>query len=125
MLAATNRPGALDAALLRPGRLDVQLYVPPPDACARLAILAVHTRAMPLAPDVDLQVPHLFPPKPLPRARTRAAPLPTRLQGGQKGMSWNGVELLGAAPDAHEDAPGLSAAALAAVHSKTLCWTLL
>ena len=31
MLAATNRPAAIDAALMRPGRLDVQLYVPPPD----------------------------------------------------------------------------------------------
>jgi SpoVK/Ycf46/Vps4 family AAA+-type ATPase len=54
LLAATNRPGALDPALLRPGRLDVLLYVPPPDAEARAAILALHTRGMPLADDVDL-----------------------------------------------------------------------
>ena len=60
VLAATNRAHMLDAALLRPGRLDVQLFVPPPDAVARNAILQVHTRGMPLAPDVDLQV-HLQP----------------------------------------------------------------
>jgi SpoVK/Ycf46/Vps4 family AAA+-type ATPase len=54
LLAATNRPGALDPALLRPGRLDVQLYVPPPDGEGRRAILALHTAGMPLAPDVDL-----------------------------------------------------------------------
>lgn len=54
LLAATNRPGALDPALLRPGRLDVQLYVPPPDAEGRRAILGLHTAGMPLAADVDL-----------------------------------------------------------------------
>lgn len=54
LLAATNRPGALDPALLRPGRLDVQLYVPPPDAAGRRAILALHTAGMPLAADVDI-----------------------------------------------------------------------
>jgi cell division protease FtsH len=56
VLAATNRAHTLDAALLRPGRLDVQLFVPPPDAAARRAILQVHSRGMPLAPEVDLQV---------------------------------------------------------------------
>ena len=55
VLAATNRVHMLDAALLRPGRLDVQLHVPPPDAAARRAILQVHSRGMPIAPDVDLQ----------------------------------------------------------------------
>ncbi len=54
VLAATNRPGALDAALVRPGRLDLLLFVPPPDAAGRLATLRIHTRSMPLAPDVDL-----------------------------------------------------------------------
>ncbi|KAK9843703.1 hypothetical protein WJX81_003048 [Elliptochloris bilobata] len=54
VLAATNRPAALDAALVRPGRLDLLLYVPPPDAPGRLATLRIHTRDMPLAPDVDL-----------------------------------------------------------------------
>jgi SpoVK/Ycf46/Vps4 family AAA+-type ATPase len=54
LLAATNRPGALDPALLRPGRLDVLLYVPPPDAAGRRAVLRLHTRDMPLADDVDL-----------------------------------------------------------------------
>lgn len=54
LLAATNRPAALDPALLRPGRLDVLLYVPPPDAAGREAILRLHTRQMPLADDVDL-----------------------------------------------------------------------
>lgn len=56
VLAATNRPQALDSALLRPGRLDVLLYVPPPDAAGRLQILQIHTRKMPLADDVNLQV---------------------------------------------------------------------
>jgi hypothetical protein len=44
LLAATNRPAGLDPALLRPGRLDVLLYVPPPDAAGREAILRLHTR---------------------------------------------------------------------------------
>jgi SpoVK/Ycf46/Vps4 family AAA+-type ATPase len=54
LLAATNRPAGLDPALLRPGRLDVLLYVPPPDREGRLEVLWLHTRGMPLAPDVDL-----------------------------------------------------------------------
>eukprot|EP00955_Chlamydomonas_euryale_P059956 357554-Chlamydomonas_euryale.AAC.11 len=54
VLAATNRPAAVDAALMRPGRLDVQLYVPPPDAAGRADVLRVHTKGMPLAQDVDL-----------------------------------------------------------------------
>ena len=40
---------------MRPGRLDVQLYVPPPDAEGRLEVLKVHTSGMPLAADVDLE----------------------------------------------------------------------
>jgi SpoVK/Ycf46/Vps4 family AAA+-type ATPase len=56
VLAATNRPHALDAALLRPGRLDAHVYVPPPDADGRAAALRVHTRGMPLAGGVDLGV---------------------------------------------------------------------
>jgi hypothetical protein len=44
LLAATNRPAGLDPALLRPGRLDVLLYVPPPDTAGREAILRLHTR---------------------------------------------------------------------------------
>jgi SpoVK/Ycf46/Vps4 family AAA+-type ATPase len=44
VLAATNRPAALDAALLRPGRLDALIYVPPPDEAGRLAALGIHTR---------------------------------------------------------------------------------
>ena len=55
ILAATNRPEALDSALLRPGRMDVILYVPPPDATGRLQTLHIHTSNMPLAPDVDLK----------------------------------------------------------------------
>jgi hypothetical protein len=50
----SHRPAALDSALMRPGRLDVQLYCPPPDQAGRLQVLQVHCRAMPLAPDVDL-----------------------------------------------------------------------
>ena len=55
VLAATNRPDTLDDALTRAGRCDRLLYVPPPDAEARVAILRVHTRRTPLAADVDLE----------------------------------------------------------------------
>jgi len=54
-VAATNRPDAIDEALLRPGRIDHIICVPPPDVEARLQILRVHTRASPLAEDVDLK----------------------------------------------------------------------
>ena len=53
-MAATNRPDRLDTALLRPGRFDRLQYVGPPSAEARASILAVQTRGMPLAADVDL-----------------------------------------------------------------------
>ena len=55
VIAATNRPDILDPALLRPGRFDKLIYVPPPDYKARLEILRIHTRNMPLAEDVDLE----------------------------------------------------------------------
>ena len=54
VLAATNRPDILDPALLRPGRFELQLELPQPDAAGRAAILAVHTRGKPLAVDVSL-----------------------------------------------------------------------
>eukprot|EP00955_Chlamydomonas_euryale_P019130 203629-Chlamydomonas_euryale.AAC.1 len=54
VLAATNRPDRVDAALLRPGRFDRLLHVPPPDVAGRAAVLRVHTRRTPLAGDVDL-----------------------------------------------------------------------
>jgi cell division protease FtsH len=54
VLGATNRPEVLDAALLRPGRFDRRVAVPPPDKDGRASILAVHTRSLPLAEDVDL-----------------------------------------------------------------------
>ena len=54
VLAATNRPEILDPALLRPGRFDRRVTVSPPDLHGRLQILQVHTRHVPLAPDVDL-----------------------------------------------------------------------
>jgi len=54
VIAATNRPDILDPALLRPGRFDKLLFVPPPDTNARIEILKIHTRRMPLAEDVDL-----------------------------------------------------------------------
>ncbi|KAH9602640.1 hypothetical protein KSS87_005125 [Heliosperma pusillum] len=55
VLAATNRPHAIDPALMRPGRFDLVLYVPPPDLEARHEILRVHTRKMKLGSDVDLK----------------------------------------------------------------------
>jgi cell division protease FtsH len=55
LLAATNRPDVLDRALLRPGRFDRQVIVDAPDLRGREAILKVHAREKPLAPDVDLR----------------------------------------------------------------------
>lgn len=54
VLAATNRPDVLDPALLRPGRFDRHVTLELPDRDARLAILKVHTRKIPLDPDADL-----------------------------------------------------------------------
>jgi len=56
LISATNRPDVLDPALLRPGRFDRQVVVPKPDIKGRLGILGVHTRKMPMAPDVDLEL---------------------------------------------------------------------
>ncbi len=55
VVAATNRPDGLDQALLRPGRFDRRVTVDRPDWKGRQAILMIHTRGVPLAPDVDLQ----------------------------------------------------------------------
>ncbi|MEA3264873.1 MAG: CDC48 family AAA ATPase [Pseudomonadota bacterium] len=54
LIGATNRPGLVDPALLRPGRLDELVYVGTPDAKGREHILKIHTGKMPLASDVDL-----------------------------------------------------------------------
>jgi transitional endoplasmic reticulum ATPase len=54
VIAATNRPEALDEALRRPGRFDREIVVGVPDEPGRREILGIHTRGMPLAPDVDL-----------------------------------------------------------------------
>lgn len=56
VIAATNRVDVLDPALLRPGRFDRQINVPNPDFVGREKILKVHSRKVPLAPDVDLKV---------------------------------------------------------------------
>ncbi len=56
VLAATNRPDVLDSALLRPGRFDRRIVVDRPDKDGRKAILLVHARHVPLAPDVDLNM---------------------------------------------------------------------
>src|SRR6266498_2236697 len=55
VLGATNRPEVLDPALLRPGRFDRRIAVNPPDRKGRVEILKIHTRSLPLAPDVDLE----------------------------------------------------------------------
>jgi len=55
VIATTNRPSALDAALRRPGRFDHEIEVGLPDAEARLHILGIHTRDMPTDPDLDLK----------------------------------------------------------------------
>jgi transitional endoplasmic reticulum ATPase len=54
VIGASNRPNLIDPALLRPGRFDELIYVAPPDTPGRRRILAIHTSAMPVAPDVDL-----------------------------------------------------------------------
>ncbi|KAK2028081.1 ATPase [Colletotrichum zoysiae] len=54
ILAATNRPEAMDPALLRPGRFDRIVYVGPPDAAGREAVFNLYLRKLPLAPDVDV-----------------------------------------------------------------------
>jgi cell division protease FtsH len=54
VLAATNRPEILDPALLRPGRFDRRIAVNAPDRKGRVEILKIHTRSVPLGPDVDL-----------------------------------------------------------------------
>jgi len=56
VLAATNRPETLDAALLRAGRFDRQVLVDKPDFEGRLAILKVHSKGVKLAPNVDLEI---------------------------------------------------------------------
>jgi transitional endoplasmic reticulum ATPase len=55
IIAATNRPDIIDAALLRPGRFDRLLYVPPPDKEARTQIFKIHTSKKPLAGDVNIE----------------------------------------------------------------------
>jgi transitional endoplasmic reticulum ATPase len=54
VIGATNRPDIVDPALLRPGRFDELILVPVPDKPSRKKIFEVHTRNMPLAPDVDI-----------------------------------------------------------------------
>ena len=56
VMAATNRPNLVDPALLRPGRFDELIYVPVPDAQGRRHILGIHTKNMPLAEDVNLDL---------------------------------------------------------------------
>jgi transitional endoplasmic reticulum ATPase len=53
VLGATNRPGAIDPALRRPGRFDRLVYVPPPDAAARAALFAHELGGKPVSPDLD------------------------------------------------------------------------
>jgi transitional endoplasmic reticulum ATPase len=55
VIAATNRPDIIDPAALRPGRFDRLIYVPEPDEAARLEILKIHTKNMPLSKDVDIK----------------------------------------------------------------------
>ena len=56
VMAATNRPDILDPALLRPGRFDRRVVLDRPDIIGRTAILKVHSKGKPLAPEVDLEV---------------------------------------------------------------------
>jgi cell division protease FtsH len=56
IIAATNRPDVLDPAILRPGRFDRRITVSRPDVRGREGILRVHTKRVPLSPDVDLEI---------------------------------------------------------------------
>lgn len=56
VIGTTNKPHTLDSALRRPGRFDVEIYIPPPDANGRNQIFTIHTAGMPLAQDVNLEV---------------------------------------------------------------------
>jgi transitional endoplasmic reticulum ATPase len=55
VIAATNRPDIIDPALLRPGRFDRLLYVPPPDMHSRLQIIKIHTKKKPLAENISVE----------------------------------------------------------------------
>ncbi|MDD1725568.1 MAG: CDC48 family AAA ATPase [Euryarchaeota archaeon] len=55
VIGATNRPDLVDVALLRPGRLDRLVYIPPPNASSRVQIFTIHLRGKPLADDVDIE----------------------------------------------------------------------
>ncbi len=55
VIAATNRPDLIDEALLRPGRIDLMLYTPPPNELERLEILKIHTRSFDMDEGVDLE----------------------------------------------------------------------
>jgi len=55
VIGATNRPDMVDIALLRPGRLDRLVYIPPPNVSSRAQIFAIHLRGKPLADDVDIE----------------------------------------------------------------------
>jgi len=55
VIAATNRPDMIDPALLRPGRLERHIYIPPPDKKARVEIFKIHLRGKPLADNVDIE----------------------------------------------------------------------
>ena len=54
VIGATNRPDILDPAVLRPGRFDRLIYVPPPDHQALKEVFKIHVQGMPLSKDVDL-----------------------------------------------------------------------
>jgi Thiamine pyrophosphate enzyme, N-terminal TPP binding domain/ATPase family associated with various cellular activities (AAA) len=56
VIAATNRPDIIDPALLRPGRFDRLLYVPPPDRDSRILIIKIPTKKKPLADDANLDI---------------------------------------------------------------------
>ncbi|MDD5499993.1 MAG: AAA family ATPase, partial [Candidatus Nanoarchaeia archaeon] len=55
IIAATNRPDMIDPGMLRPGRIDRLIMVPAPDESARIEIMKVHTKNMPLAKNVDIE----------------------------------------------------------------------
>src|SRR5262249_40768336 len=123
VLAATNRIDVLDPALLRPGRFDRRVTVGAPDQRGREAILGVHARGVPLAPEVDLasiaaSTPAMVPPHRALR-RLRGWSAPPRRTPSTKPRSWR---QLAVAPTARcGTSPKRSKRSCSGLHGRSSC----
>jgi cell division protease FtsH len=105
LIAATNRPDILDPALLRPGRFDRQIAVDRPDMEGRKAILRVHAKGKPFAPDVDLDsVARRTPASPAPTwptsSTSRPADRPSEQAGDRQRLLEEAIDRVIAGPSA-------------------------